>query len=75
MREGTYCAGVDGCIPAGSDAGAASYGDRPARLLDIGGGDWFVVAEGGDVDWDAKGIGMDGPTLASYTAAFALVRT
>ena len=38
MREGTYCAGVDGCIPTGPDAGTASFGDRPARLVDAGGG-------------------------------------
>ena len=73
MRQGTYCAGVDGCIPTGPDAGSAAYGDRPARLVDVGGGSWLVVAEGGEVDWEAKGIGMDGPTLAGYTAAFAKV--
>jgi hypothetical protein len=73
MRQGTYCAGVDGCIPTGPDAGSASYGDRPGRLVDIGGGSWLVVAEGGEVDWEAKGIGMDGPTLAGHTAAFVKV--
>jgi hypothetical protein len=73
MRQGTYCAGVDDCIPTGPDAGSASYGDRPARLVDVGGGSWLVVAEGGEVDWEAKGLGMDGPTLASHTAAFVLV--
>lgn len=73
MRQGAYCAGVDNCIPTGPDAGSASYGGRPARLVDTGGGTWLVVAEGGDVNWEAKGIGMDGPTLASHTAAFALV--
>ena len=73
MRQGTYCAGVDGCIPTGSDAGGASYGDRPGRLVDVGGGSWLVVAEGGDVNWEAKGLGMDGPTLASHTAAFVMV--
>jgi hypothetical protein len=73
MREGTYCAGVDGCIPTGPDAGTASFGDRPARLVDVGGGAWLVVAEGGDVNWEAKGTGMDGAVLAGYTAAFARV--
>jgi hypothetical protein len=73
MRQGTYCAGVEGCIPTGPDAGSASYGGRPARLIDTGGGTSLVVAEGGDVNWEAKGLGMDGPTLASHTAAFALV--
>ena len=73
VREGTYCAGVDDCIPTGPDAGTASFGDRPARLVDVGSGAWLVVAEGGDVNWEAKGIGMDGPTLAGHTAAFARV--
>jgi hypothetical protein len=73
MREGAYCADDEDCIPTGPDAGTASFGDMPARLVDAGDGDWLVVAEGGDVDWEAKGLGMDGPTLAGYTAAFALV--
>lgn len=73
MRQGTYCAGVEGCIPTGPDAGPASYGGRPARLVDTGGGTWLVVVEGGDANWEAKGLGMDGPTLASHSAAFALV--
>ena len=73
MRQGTYCAGVDDCIPTGPDAGSASYGDRSGRLVDTGGGTWLVVAEGGDVNWEAKGLGMDGPTLASHTAAFVLI--
>ncbi len=55
MRQGTYCVGVDGCIPTGSDAGAASYGDRPGRLLDVGGGAWLVVAEGGEVELGGEG--------------------
>jgi len=73
IREGAYCAGDAGCIPAGPDAGTASFGDRPARLVDAGGGAWLVVAEGGDVNWEAKGTGMDGAALAGLTAAFAKV--
>jgi len=73
VREGTYCAGDDGCIPTGPDAGTASLGDRPARLVDVGGGAWLVVAEGGDVNWEAKGTGMDGSVLAGFAAAFARV--
>lgn len=73
IREGTYCAATDGCIPAGPDAGTASFGGRPARLVDLGGGAWLVVAEGGDVNWEAKGTAMDGAVLAGFTAAFARV--
>jgi hypothetical protein len=75
VREGGYCAGVPGCMPTGTDAGSARFGDRDARLLDPGDGSWLVAAAstGGDVAWQAVGTGMDGPTLAGYTAAFARV--
>lgn len=73
VREGAYCAGIEGCIPTGPDAGTASFGGRPARLVDVGGGAWLVVAEGGDINWEAKGTGMDGAALAGFTAAFARV--
>ena len=73
---GYYCAGETGCLPAGPDAGAASFGDRPARLVDAGGGGWLVVADGGDgLAWEATGTGMDGATLAAYTAAFVRIAT
>ena len=75
IREGSYCAGLPDCIPSGTDAGSARFGDRDARLLDLGNGSWLVVVAtaGGDVDWQATGSGMDGSALAGYTAAFARV--
>ncbi len=75
IREGSYCAGQSNCIPTGTDAGSASFGDLSARLLELGNGSWMVVAAppGGDATWQATGSGMDGPTLAGYTAAFAHV--
>ena len=74
IREGHYCAGEAGCIPTGPDAGTASFGDRPGRLVDAGGGAWLVVAEGaGGLAWEARGTGMDGPALAAFTAAFIQV--
>jgi hypothetical protein len=75
IREGSYCAGPSTCVPAGTDAGSARFGDRDARLLDVGGGSWLVVVTpaGGDVDWQATGNGMDGAGLNGYTAAFARV--
>lgn len=75
IREGSYCAGLPDCIPSGTDVGSARFGDRDARLLDLGSGSWLVVVApaGADVDWQATGSGMDGPALAGYTAAFARV--
>jgi hypothetical protein len=75
VREGGYCAGQSDCIPSGSDAGSASFGDLPARLLALGNGSWMVVVAppGGDAAWQATGTGMAGPALAAFTAAFAHV--
>lgn len=74
VREGGYCAGHPDCIPAGTDAGAARFGDRDARLLDIGNGSWLVVVvPTADVGWQAMGTGMDATALGAYTAAFARV--
>jgi hypothetical protein len=75
VREGGYCVGHPDCVPTGTDAGAARFGDRDARLLDIGNGSWLVVVlpAGADVDWQASGTGMDGAALAAFTAAFARV--
>lgn len=74
VREGGYCAGSPDCIPTGTDAGAAHFGDRDARLLDIGDGSWLVVVvPTADVGWQAVGTGMDGAALGAYTAAFARV--
>jgi len=75
IREGSYCAGLPDCVPSGTDVGSARFGDRDARLLDLGNGSWLAVVApaGADVDWQATGSGMDGPALAGYTAAFARV--
>ncbi len=74
VREGGYCAGRPDCIPTGTDAGAAHFGDRDARLLDIGNGSWLVVVlPAADIGWQVVGTGMDGTTLGAYAAAFTRV--
>ena len=75
VREGGYCSGQPDCIPTGTDSGSASFGELAARLVDLGNESWLVVAAspGGDASWQATGTGMDGPTLAGYTAAFVRV--
>jgi hypothetical protein len=75
VREGGYCSGQSGCIPTGTDSGSASFGNLPARLLDLGNGSLLVVAAppASDAAWQATGTGIDGPTLTGYTAAFARV--
>ena len=73
IRQGAYCRGDDDCIPAGPDAGTASFGDRPARLVDVGDGRWLVVAEGGDLNWEVRSSGLARDVAAALAAAFARV--
>jgi hypothetical protein len=54
IRQGSYCDGDPDCIPAGPDAGTASFAGRPARLIDLGDDEWLIVAEGGDVSWEVR---------------------
>jgi hypothetical protein len=73
IRQGAYCRGDDDCIPAGPDVGTASFGDRPARLLDGGDGRWLVVAEGGDVNWEVRSSGLAREVAVALAADFARV--
>jgi hypothetical protein len=75
ILQGNYCVGLPDCVPSGSDVGSARFGERDARLLDLGNGSWLVVVSppGGAVGWQATGSGMDGSALAGFTAAFARV--
>lgn len=73
IRQGAYCRGDDNCIPTGPDAGTASFGGRPARLVDAGDGRWLVVAEGGDVNWEVRSSGLSREVAVTLAAAFARV--
>lgn len=76
IRQGAFCDDASGCPPSGSDVGPARFGDRAARLYETGatpGTPIVFAAGGGSIGWEAVGIGMDGTTLAAYTAAFAKV--
>ncbi len=73
IRQGAYCRGDDVCIPPGPDAGTASFGDRPARVVDLGDGRWLVVAEGGDVNWEVRSSGLAQDVAVAIAADFARV--
>ena len=73
IRQGTYCAGQEDCIPDAPVAGPAAFGDRPARLLDLGDGRWLIVAEDGAVNWEVRSSALDRETALAFAAAFARV--
>jgi len=47
LSEGSFCADATGCVPAGADAGHASFGPRAASLVRLDDGGWAVVADRG----------------------------
>jgi hypothetical protein len=73
IRQGFYCGDDPDCIPAAPDAGSASFGDRPARLLDLGDGVWMVVAQDGEVNWDVRSKGLARAASVALAGAFARV--
>jgi hypothetical protein len=60
LREGTFCAAANRCLPAGTDAGDASFGDRAGTLVALDDGGWAITADGdAGVSWHALGRGLD----------------
>ncbi len=47
LHEGAFCGASDGCVPDGSDAGAAAFGDRDGTLIAGTDGSWAVVVDRG----------------------------
>jgi hypothetical protein len=71
LREGRFCDAADRCLPAGTDAGNASFGDRAGSLVALDDGGWAVTADGdGGVAWQAIGRGLDKSTFREITAGF-----
>jgi hypothetical protein len=73
LKEGAWCAGASDCPPAGGTPGGASFGGMSARLTDLGGAHFAVIAGDANVAWQASATGLDADTLTALTAAFALV--
>ena len=69
LSEGAFCDSADGCVPAGSDAGSAAFGDRTGTLVNATDGSFaLVVDRGAAVSWLAIGTGLDVETFKSFAA-------
>jgi hypothetical protein len=74
LREGAFCSAADGCVPPGSDAGGAAFGDRTGTLVKLDSGGWAVVVDRGKpVSWLAVGTGLDQATFQQLAGALAIV--
>ena len=74
LHEGAFCDDADGCVPDGSDAGSAAFGDRSGTLVTGSDGRYAVVVDRGEqLSWMAVGDGLDLDTFKELAAALVLV--
>ena len=73
LRQGAPCS-TDGCVPTGTDLGAADYGDLGGTLLDLGGGRFAVVVDpGANPSWTLVSEGLAADDVRHIAAALTLV--
>ncbi len=71
LHQGAFCDDGDGCVPAGTDAGDAPFGDQSGTLVVLDGGGYaLVVDRGASPSWLAVGQGLDEATFRDFTASF-----
>jgi hypothetical protein len=60
LHEGAFCTDGSGCLPAGSAAGDAQFGDRTGTLIAVGDDTWALSVDAGEpLSWLAVGRVMD----------------
>ena len=73
VRQGAPCDAA-GCLPSGTELGAADYGDLSGTLLDLGNGRYAVVVDPGqDPSWTVVTDGLAEADVRLIAAAFTEV--
>jgi hypothetical protein len=74
LREGAFCTDGAGCVPSGTEAGDASFGDQAGTLISTDDGGWAVVVDRGEaISWLAVGTGIGEDAFRAITSALAAV--
>jgi hypothetical protein len=74
LREGSFCTDADGCVPSGSDAGSAAFGDMDGTLIAASDGSWAVVVDQAQrPSWLIEGSGLDQAAFTKIAGALAVV--
>jgi hypothetical protein len=74
LSEGSFCSDGSGCVPSGSDAGAAAFGAMGGTLVTTDAGGYAIVVARGDTpSWLMVTSGLDQTTAVSLGAALARV--
>ena len=59
LKEGAFCSSSDGCVPDGTDAGTAAFGDRQGALVSVGADSWAISDDAGSTpSWLLSGTGL-----------------
>jgi hypothetical protein len=70
LREGAFCTDGTGCVPEGSDAGTATFGDQAATLVHFEDGSVAAVVDRGErLSWLAIGAAMSDPAFQAIAAS------
>jgi hypothetical protein len=74
LHEGAFCAAADGCVPAGTDTGDASFDGSTGTLVTLDGGGWAVVVDRGkSISWLAVGTGLSQAAFQQLAGDLAVV--
>lgn len=74
LSEGAFCPDTSGCVPSGSDAGSAPFGDKAGTLVSLNDGGWAIVVDrGAPLSWLLVTSGVDEASVRAIGAALALV--
>jgi hypothetical protein len=72
LQQGAFCDTADGCVPDGTDAGDAPFGDQTGTFVQLEDGGWAIVVDRGvSPSWLVVGHGMDEPTFRTFAADLA----
>jgi hypothetical protein len=69
LHEGAFCAVGADCVPAGSEAGSVTFGDRMTTLIHAyDGSRAAAVDRGKKISWMAVGVNLDDATFGAFLA-------
>jgi hypothetical protein len=74
IHEGAFCTASDGCVPSGTEAGDAPFGDKTGTFVALDdGGSAVVVDRGEKISWLAVGTGLDEAAFRAIAGALTIV--
>jgi len=74
LDEGAWCTDGSGCVPAGTDLGTTTFGDRTGTLVATDDGEFAIIVDAGSpVSWALTGDGLDEATARTLGAALIAV--